>query len=81
VPIGDRRIMTGASSGPGAHAVRDLAGLGAHVLAVARRADHFERLARELADAPRRPSLLGADVAPRRRAPSQAPGIAPVSLS
>jgi len=63
VSIADRRIVvTGASSGLGAHAVRHLAGLGAHVLAVARRADRLERLARELAGAPGRVIPFRADV-------------------
>jgi short-subunit dehydrogenase len=81
VSIADRRIVTGASSGLGAHVVPDLAGLGANVLAVARRADRLKRLARELADAPCRVSPFRADVGPAADAPSQTPGIAPVSLS
>lgn len=61
--IADRRIVvTGASSGLGAHAVRHLAGLGANVLAVARRADRLERLARELAGAPGHVVPFRADV-------------------
>ncbi len=61
--IADRRIVvTGASSGLGAHAVRHLAGLGAHVLAVARRADRLERLAHELEGAPGRVVPFRADV-------------------
>jgi meso-butanediol dehydrogenase/(S,S)-butanediol dehydrogenase/diacetyl reductase len=59
---GIRVVVTGASSGLGAHAVRHLAGLGAHVLAVARRADRLEQLARELAGAPGRVVAHRADV-------------------
>jgi NAD(P)-dependent dehydrogenase (short-subunit alcohol dehydrogenase family) len=59
---GIRVVVTGASSGLGAHAVRHLAGLGAHVLAVARRADRLEQLARELAAAPGRVVAHRADV-------------------
>jgi NAD(P)-dependent dehydrogenase (short-subunit alcohol dehydrogenase family) len=61
--IADRRIViTGASSGLGAHAVRHLAGLGASVLAVARRADRLERLAQELEGTPGRVVPFRADV-------------------
>jgi NAD(P)-dependent dehydrogenase (short-subunit alcohol dehydrogenase family) len=49
---GRRIVVTGASSGLGAHTVRHLAGLGASVLAVARREDRLARLAEELAGAP-----------------------------
>jgi len=59
---GIRIVVTGASSGLGAHAVRHLAALGAHVLAVARRADRLEQLARELAAAPGRVVAHRADV-------------------
>jgi NAD(P)-dependent dehydrogenase (short-subunit alcohol dehydrogenase family) len=53
VPLEGRRIVvTGASSGLGSHTVRHLAGLGASVLAVARREDRLARLARELAGDP-----------------------------
>jgi len=50
---GRRVIVTGASSGLGAHIVRQLARLGADVLAAARRRDRLDALAAELADAPR----------------------------
>jgi NADP-dependent 3-hydroxy acid dehydrogenase YdfG len=41
-------VVTGASSGIGAATARTLAGLGFHVVAVARRADRIERLAQEI---------------------------------
>lgn len=51
--VNDRRIIvTGASSGLGAHITRRLASDGAHVLAVARRLDRLDRLAIELAGEP-----------------------------
>lgn len=59
---GRRVIVTGASSGLGAHAVRHLVRHGASVLAVARRAVRLERLADELADAPGRVVPFVADV-------------------
>jgi NAD(P)-dependent dehydrogenase (short-subunit alcohol dehydrogenase family) len=59
---GRRFIVTGASSGLGAHAVRHLAGLGAHVLAAARRVDRLERLAGELEGSPGRVVPFRADV-------------------
>jgi NAD(P)-dependent dehydrogenase (short-subunit alcohol dehydrogenase family) len=59
---GLRVIVTGASSGLGAHVVRHLAGLGARVVAVARRRDRLDRLAEELADAPGRVVPFVADV-------------------
>jgi 3-oxoacyl-[acyl-carrier protein] reductase len=58
---GRRVIVTGASSGLGAHVVRHLAGLGASVLAVARRADASRPWA-ELAAAPGRIVPWRADV-------------------
>lgn len=60
---GRRIVVTGASSGLGAHTVCHLAGLGASVLAVARREDRLARLAAELADAPGRVIAFRADVA------------------
>ena len=59
---GLRVIVTGASSGLGAHAVRDLAGRGANVLAAARRIERVEALAAELADGPGRVVPMRADV-------------------
>lgn len=59
---GCRVIVTGASSGLGAAAVRHLVGLGAHVLAAARRADRLERLADDLAGGPGRIVTHRADV-------------------
>ena len=59
---GRRFVVTGASSGLGAHAVRHLVGRGALVLAAARRVDRLERLAAELADAPGRVIVVRADV-------------------
>jgi NAD(P)-dependent dehydrogenase (short-subunit alcohol dehydrogenase family) len=59
---GRRVIVTGASSGLGAEAVRLLARRGAHVLAVARRVERLEALTVELADAPGRVVPCRADV-------------------
>lgn len=59
---GCRIVVTGASSGLGAHAVRHLVGLGAHVLAAARRVDRLERLAADLAGSPGRIVVHRADV-------------------
>jgi NAD(P)-dependent dehydrogenase (short-subunit alcohol dehydrogenase family) len=59
---GLRVIVTGASSGIGAHVVRDLAGRGAAVVAAARRLDRLEALAAELAGAPGRVIPVRADV-------------------
>jgi NAD(P)-dependent dehydrogenase (short-subunit alcohol dehydrogenase family) len=44
---GKRVLVTGASSGLGAHFARLLAGKGAHVVAAARRTERLEELARE----------------------------------
>jgi NAD(P)-dependent dehydrogenase (short-subunit alcohol dehydrogenase family) len=59
---GRRIVVTGASSGLGAHAVRLLAQRGAHVVAAGRRLDRLEALAAELADAPGRVVPCRADV-------------------
>jgi meso-butanediol dehydrogenase/(S,S)-butanediol dehydrogenase/diacetyl reductase len=59
---GMRVIVTGASSGIGAHTVRLLVERGAHVVAAARRLDRLERLAADLADAPGRVVVRRADV-------------------
>jgi NAD(P)-dependent dehydrogenase (short-subunit alcohol dehydrogenase family) len=59
---GLRVIVTGASSGLGAHTVRYLAGLGADVLAAARRLERIERLGEDLASAPGRVVPWRADV-------------------
>jgi NAD(P)-dependent dehydrogenase (short-subunit alcohol dehydrogenase family) len=59
---GCRLIVTGASSGLGAHIVRHAVGLGADVLAVARRGDRLGRLAEELAGAPGRVTAHVADM-------------------
>jgi NAD(P)-dependent dehydrogenase (short-subunit alcohol dehydrogenase family) len=59
---GRRVIVTGASSGLGAHVVRHLVGHGAGVLAVARRADRLAALATELTAAPGRIVPWRADV-------------------
>ncbi len=59
---GRRILVTGASSGLGAHTVRLLASRGAHVAAAARRLDRVETLAAELADAPGRVVPFRADV-------------------
>jgi NAD(P)-dependent dehydrogenase (short-subunit alcohol dehydrogenase family) len=59
---GRRVIVTGASSGLGAHVVRHLVGHGAGVLAVARRGDRLAALATELTAAPGRIVPWRADV-------------------
>jgi NAD(P)-dependent dehydrogenase (short-subunit alcohol dehydrogenase family) len=59
---GRRVLVTGASSGLGAHAVRLLAGRGAHVAAAARRLDRVEALAAELRATAGRVVPLRADV-------------------
>ncbi len=59
---GRRVVVTGASSGLGAHTVRLLAARGAHVVAAGRRLDRLEALAAELADAPGRVVPCRADV-------------------
>jgi len=59
---GLRVIVTGASSGLGAHTVRHLAGRGAKVLAAARRIERLDALAAELAGASGRVVPMGADV-------------------
>jgi NAD(P)-dependent dehydrogenase (short-subunit alcohol dehydrogenase family) len=59
---GRRIVVTGASSGLGAHMVRVLADGGADVLALARRADRLEALAGALSDAPGRVVPFPADV-------------------
>jgi NAD(P)-dependent dehydrogenase (short-subunit alcohol dehydrogenase family) len=59
---GRRVIVTGASSGLGAGAVRLLVRRGAHVLAAARRASRLASLVAELADAPGRVVACRADV-------------------
>lgn len=55
-------IVTGASSGIGAHIARRLVAGGANVLAAARRTDRLERLARELDDSPGQIDITTADV-------------------
>lgn len=59
---GRRVIVTGASSGLGAHIVRHLVHHGADVLAAARRADRLEVLAAELGGGPGRVVPWRADV-------------------
>jgi NAD(P)-dependent dehydrogenase (short-subunit alcohol dehydrogenase family) len=59
---GRRILVTGASSGLGAHTVRLLATRGAHVAAAARRLDRVEALADELRGSGSRVVPLGADV-------------------
>lgn len=59
---GKRVLVTGASSGLGAHFVRVLAGEGAHVCAAARRLDRLEALARNCAALPGKVVPLALDV-------------------
>lgn len=60
---GKRVLVTGASSGLGAHFARLLAGQGAHVLAAARRLDRLEALAEDCGGLPGRIVPLALDVA------------------
>jgi NAD(P)-dependent dehydrogenase (short-subunit alcohol dehydrogenase family) len=59
---GKRVLVTGASSGLGAHFVRLLAGQGAHVVAAARRLDRLNALAGTCAALPGKVSPLALDV-------------------
>jgi NAD(P)-dependent dehydrogenase (short-subunit alcohol dehydrogenase family) len=59
---GKRVLVTGASSGLGAHFARVLAGDGAHVVAAARRLDRLEALARDCAALPGKVIPLALDV-------------------
>lgn len=62
-PLAGRRvIVTGASSGLGAHVVRHLAWQGADVFAAARRVDRLTALAAELTGCPGRVVVFRADV-------------------
>jgi 3-oxoacyl-[acyl-carrier protein] reductase len=54
-------VVTGASSGLGAHITRHLVGGGARVTATARRLDRLEALAAELRDAPGEIRIIQAD--------------------
>jgi NAD(P)-dependent dehydrogenase (short-subunit alcohol dehydrogenase family) len=60
---GKRVLVTGASSGLGAHFVRLLAGQGAHVAAAARRRERLEDLAEDCASLPGKVVPLVLDVA------------------
>lgn len=60
---GKRVLVTGASSGLGAHFVRLLAGQGAHVVAAARRLDRLEALAGDCSSMPGKVVPLVLDVA------------------
>jgi NAD(P)-dependent dehydrogenase (short-subunit alcohol dehydrogenase family) len=74
---GRRIVVTGVSSGLGAHIVRLLADEGASVLAVARRIDRLERLVQELAEGPGRVVPFGADVtSPQACEDAMAAGVA-----
>ncbi|MBN2113528.1 MAG: SDR family oxidoreductase [Acidimicrobiia bacterium] len=55
-------VVTGASSGLGAHMVRRLVGEGARVVAAARRVDRLEALAAEVAGAAGRLVIVDADI-------------------
>jgi NAD(P)-dependent dehydrogenase (short-subunit alcohol dehydrogenase family) len=59
---GRRILVTGASSGLGAHAVRLLAGRGAQLVAAGRRMDRLEALAADLASGPGRVVPVRSDV-------------------
>lgn len=63
---GRRIVVTGASSGLGAHTVRRLAAEGASVVAAARRLDRLQQLTAELADAPGPVVPVRADVTAAR---------------
>ena len=69
---GKRVVVTGASSGLGAHFVRLLAGHGAHVVAAARRLDRLTQLADDCAALPGRVVPLALDMA---SVPAIHPGI------
>ncbi|MDP3602186.1 MAG: SDR family oxidoreductase [Bosea sp. (in: a-proteobacteria)] len=60
---GKRVLVTGASSGLGAHFVRLLAGQGAHVVAAARRVERLEELAADCEALPGQVMPLALDVA------------------
>jgi NAD(P)-dependent dehydrogenase (short-subunit alcohol dehydrogenase family) len=63
VSLIDRRVVvTGASSGLGAHTARQFVARGSHVLAVARRADRLEAVAADAAGGPGSITSLVADV-------------------
>lgn len=59
---GKRLLVTGASSGLGAHFARLLAGKGAHVVAAARRTERLQELARECESLPGKVLPLALDV-------------------
>ena len=59
---GRRVVVTGASSGLGAHVVRHLVGLGADVLAAARRTDRLAELAADVVGGPGRIAVHRTDV-------------------
>lgn len=63
---GKTAIVTGASAGIGAAIVRDLAGCGINVVALARRVEKLIELQKELKNAPGKVTAIGCDVSCRK---------------
>ena len=71
---GSVALVTGASSGIGEATAESLAGLGAKVALVARRADRLEELAARIRDAGGTALVVEADVTGRESAEQAGPG-------